>query len=85
METNRVATQVKEDAHNVNWHIKMAAAALEHAAKYHTNVLSKDRTHRHKYHGHKPGNLEFRDIPVFSIRCITGMETVTAVLMQNDW
>jgi hypothetical protein len=44
METNRVATQVKEDAHNVVWHIKMAAAALEHAAKYHTNVLSKDRT-----------------------------------------
>jgi hypothetical protein len=43
METNRVATQVR-NAHNVIWHIKMAAAALEHAAKYHTNVLSKDRT-----------------------------------------
>jgi hypothetical protein len=31
------------------------------------------------------GNLEFRDIPVFSIQRITGMKAVTAVRIQNDW
>jgi hypothetical protein len=31
------------------------------------------------------GNLEFRDIPVFAVQSITGMEAVTVVRIQTDW